>query len=78
MGDLLASGHLKARGFFATVEAPRGDAVTMPGAPYRHSATPWRIRRRAPRLGEHTGEVLAEAGFSESEVSRFRAAGVIP
>lgn len=61
MGDLLASPHLKARGFFATLDAG-GAAVTVPGAPYRLSATPWALRRPAPRLGEHTAEVLAEAG----------------
>lgn len=61
MGDLLASPHLKARGFFATLDAG-GTPVTAPGAPYRLSATPWALRRPAPRLGEHTAEVLAEAG----------------
>lgn len=77
MGDLLDSKHLKARGFFATVADPDGDPVTMPGAPYRHSATPWRIRRRAPRLGEHTDEVLAELGYATDEVARLRADGVV-
>jgi benzylsuccinate CoA-transferase BbsE subunit len=32
----------------------------MPGAPYMFSATPWALRRPAPKLGEHTAEVLAE------------------
>jgi len=76
MGDLLASDHLKARGFFATVESPAGGDVTMPGAPYRHSSTPWRIRRRAPRLGEHTADVLGELGYSSGEIARLREAGV--
>ena len=62
MGDLLASPHLKARGFFATLDAG-GTPVSAPGAPYRLSATPWAIRRPAPRLGEHTAEVLAEVGL---------------
>ena len=62
MGDLLASSHLKARGFFATLDVP-GARVTVPGAPYKLSATPWTIRRPAPRLGEHTAEVLREIGL---------------
>jgi hypothetical protein len=62
MGDLLASPHLKARGFFATLDVP-GARVTVPGAPYQLSATPWAIRRSAPRLGEHTAEVLREVGL---------------
>jgi crotonobetainyl-CoA:carnitine CoA-transferase CaiB-like acyl-CoA transferase len=64
MGDLLASEHLKARGFFATLALP-GASIRVPGAPYRLSATPWAIRRPAPRLGEHTAEVLREAGVQQ-------------
>ena len=62
MGDLLASEHLKTRGFFAVLEPPGSDPVTVPGAPYQFSVTPWTIRRPAPHLGEHTDEVLAELG----------------
>lgn len=62
MGDLLDSPHLRARGFFATIAHPTVGAVTMPGAPYRLPATPWALRRPAPCLGQHTAEVLAEAG----------------
>ena len=77
MGDLLSSEHLKTRGFFATIPDPDGQPVTMPGAPYRHSATPWRIRRRAPRLGEHTDEVLSEIGYAADDIRRLRTEGVI-
>ena len=34
--------------------------MRYPGAPYRFEKTPWRIARRAPRLGEHEQEVLGE------------------
>src|SRR5215470_16209033 len=62
MGDLLASEHLKTRGFFAVLDTPGMPPLTVPGAPYKFSATPWTIRRPAPRLGQHTEEVLAEVG----------------
>jgi crotonobetainyl-CoA:carnitine CoA-transferase CaiB-like acyl-CoA transferase len=53
--------HFRARGFQVEVEHPELDrSFRYPGAPYRFSASPWRISRRAPRLGEHTEEVLAE------------------
>jgi crotonobetainyl-CoA:carnitine CoA-transferase CaiB-like acyl-CoA transferase len=53
--------HFVERGFPTAVEHPElGRAVRYPGAPYRFEKTPWRISRRAPRLGEHTDEVLAE------------------
>jgi len=43
------------------VEHPElGRSVRYPGAPYALQKGAWRISRRAPRLGEHTGEVLAE------------------
>ncbi len=77
MGDLLASDHLKARGFFAVLEPPGTAPITVPGAPYKLSATPWAIRRPAPGLGEHTEEVLAEAGVREDEMKGLRAEGII-
>ncbi|MEN8159432.1 MAG: CoA transferase [Myxococcota bacterium] len=53
--------HFVARGFQTPVEHEDLDrTVRYPGAPYRFTKTPWRISRRAPRLGEHTEEVLAE------------------
>lgn len=58
MGDLLASEHLRSRGFFATIDDPRVGRVTMPGAPYRLQRTPWALRRPAPRLSEHNDEIL--------------------
>jgi len=63
MGDLLASPHLAARGFFATLAHPVAGNVTMPGAPYKLGATPWTLRTPATCLGQHTAEVLAELGL---------------
>ena len=72
MGDLLASPHLRARGFFASLEHPVAGALTMPGAPYKLGATPWELRRPAPMLGQHTREVLAPLGI---DVERLVAEG---
>jgi len=53
--------HFKARGFQVEVEHPElGRAFRYPGAPYQLPASPWRISRRAPRLNEHTTEILGE------------------
>ncbi|MEC9240292.1 MAG: CoA transferase, partial [Pseudomonadota bacterium] len=53
--------HFKARGFHTHVHHEDIDrTITYPGAPYRFEKTPWSIRRPAPKLGEHTAEVLAE------------------
>jgi crotonobetainyl-CoA:carnitine CoA-transferase CaiB-like acyl-CoA transferase len=45
--------------------------------PLRLSDTPPSVRRPAPALGEHTDEILAEAGLSTSDIERLRGAGVI-
>jgi len=60
MGDLLASKHLNARGFFVELRSPDGSSRRAPGAPYLFSKTPWRLRLPAPLYGQHTEEVLAE------------------
>lgn len=53
--------HFKARGFQVDVNHDElGRTFRYPGAPYVLPASPWRISRRAPRLGEHTAEVIAE------------------
>lgn len=59
--EILEDDHLAARGYWAEVEAPSGGArFRLPGVPFRMSETPLRAGGRAPRLGEHTEEVLAE------------------
>jgi crotonobetainyl-CoA:carnitine CoA-transferase CaiB-like acyl-CoA transferase len=53
--------HFKARGMQVEVEHPElGRSIRYPGAPYALEKGVWEISRRAPRLGEHTEEVLAE------------------
>jgi benzylsuccinate CoA-transferase BbsE subunit len=37
--------------------------MIVPGAPYRLSATPWKVGSGAPRLGEHTNEILEVLGY---------------
>ena len=49
---LLADPHLEERGFFVHTN----DGVTMPGAPFRMSATPWTLRSPAPELGQHNAD----------------------
>ncbi len=55
--------HFKERGYQVEVHHEElGRSYRYPGAPYRFEKTPWRISRRAPRLGEHQAEILAEMG----------------
>ena len=51
--------HFAARGFPVKVEHPDlGRTFRYPGAPYKFEKTPWRVLRRAPRIGEHNDEIL--------------------
>jgi crotonobetainyl-CoA:carnitine CoA-transferase CaiB-like acyl-CoA transferase len=64
-------------GLVAEMEQPGAGRVRILGFPGRASATPPRITRPAPLLGQHTGEVLGELGLSREEIDRLAAAGVI-
>ncbi len=45
--------------------------------PAQFTATPSELRRGAPGLGEHTAEILGEAGFSAEEITALRQAGAV-
>jgi len=62
--DIFADPHPRSRGMLVEVEQP-GDnpPIVLPGPAIKLTATPAAIYRRPPRLGEHTAEVLAEAGI---------------
>jgi crotonobetainyl-CoA:carnitine CoA-transferase CaiB-like acyl-CoA transferase len=64
-------------GLVAEVEQPGAGRVRFLGFPGRASATPPRIDRPAPLLGQHTAEVLGELGLSGEEIDQLVAAGVV-
>jgi crotonobetainyl-CoA:carnitine CoA-transferase CaiB-like acyl-CoA transferase len=66
--DLPDDPHVKAVELFAEAEHPTEGRYRAVRNPVSFSAAPFRIRRHAPRLGEHTAEVLAEAGLSQAEI----------
>jgi len=72
--DLLSDEHLRATGFWSIAEHPTEGRLRLPAHPSRFSATPAGIGRLAPRLGEHTREVLSEAGFDEAEIDALMVA----
>lgn len=76
--EVMDDPHFRERGFPVEIEHPELDrTLTYPGAPYRFEKSPWRIACRAPRLGQHDEELLAELGTSSGEIAELRAAGII-
>jgi len=57
-------------------EHPAGPYKVIP-PPVRFSATPTAIRRPAPLVGQHTREVLTEAGLSDEQIAKLAEAGVL-
>lgn len=69
--DLEHDPHVVATGFVQTVEHPTEGLVKQVRPTHEFSATPASIFRHAPNLGEHTREILEEAGMSSSDVDRL-------
>jgi crotonobetainyl-CoA:carnitine CoA-transferase CaiB-like acyl-CoA transferase len=72
-----ASPQAVARRMAVEVEHPVLGTTTQVGLPFELSATPASIRTAPPLLGEHSEEILAEAGYSVAEIGSLRRDGVI-
>ncbi|MCG8560921.1 MAG: CoA transferase [Hyphomicrobiales bacterium] len=76
--DLLEDPHLTATDFFLEVEHPSEGRLRTMALPTRLAATPGGpTRRPAPRLGEHSREVLTEAGLTERALAELIASGAV-
>ena len=64
--------QLKARGMIQTVNHPRLGEILQIGSPFRFSDTPCEMRLPPPMHGQHTDEVLREAGYSDEELNALR------
>jgi formyl-CoA transferase len=71
--DIAADPHYAARGMIQQVLAGDGEPLRVPGIVPKLSETPGAIRSPAPKLGEHTEEVLKGLGFSSREIDSLKA-----
>ncbi len=70
--EVLDDEHLAARGTYVDL-----DGVPQPAPAPRFDRTPAELHRPPPVVGQHTAELLAEAGFSPEEVAALRAGGAV-
>jgi crotonobetainyl-CoA:carnitine CoA-transferase CaiB-like acyl-CoA transferase len=71
VSEVMDDPQIRAQDMVIDVDHPGRGPVRMVGFPVKLSATPARVRRPSPRLGEHSREVLAEAGYSIDEIAQF-------
>jgi len=70
--DIAADPHYAARGMIEQIVASDGEPLKVPGIVPKLSVTPGAIRSTAPKLGEHTEEILGTLGYSAAEIAELR------
>lgn len=76
--EIVDSPQMRAREYFVEVPDGEGRPVTVPGAPYKLSGSPWALRRPAPRLGEHNHAVYVQGlGMEPARLVDLFRAGVV-
>ena len=77
LDELMHDEYLQKTGFFQRFEHPTEGAIVMTSIPVRFSSSPGNIRRLPPNLGEHTVEVLLEAGYSVKDAAEIAQSSVV-
>lgn len=75
--DLVDDPQIRHNGTFVEYDHPSEGRIKTPGFPIRFSKSPTTIERGAPQVGEHSREILREAGRNEAEIERLLAAGIV-
>jgi formyl-CoA transferase len=75
--DIAEDPHYRARNMIEEVTTSDGLRVEVPGIVPKLSATPGRISRRAPTIGEDTDSVLREIGVTPEQLSALRERGIV-
>ena len=77
VAELRDDPHLAARQIVVDGEVPDVGPFAYVGTPVIVDGEPFTVRRPAPRLGEHTDEVLVALGYDDAEIAALRACGVV-
>lgn len=76
-GDLFEDRHLNAGGRLLDITLPNGKQARIPAIPLEMGNRKPQVLRQPPRMGEHTREVLAEAGYAAGEIDALLQQGVV-
>jgi crotonobetainyl-CoA:carnitine CoA-transferase CaiB-like acyl-CoA transferase len=77
LDEVFSDPQVVERGMTVDMPHPLADTIRLVASPIKLSATPVQYLRPPPLLGQHTGEVLAAAGWSEAQIASLRKNGVI-
>jgi alpha-methylacyl-CoA racemase len=77
LDEALRSDLVRQREMVTELEQPEIGTVRQLGVPVKMSRTPGRSDRPAPAFGEHTDEVLREAGYSDEEIAAMKESGAV-
>ena len=75
--DLVEDEQIKHNGTFVEYDHPTEGHVKTPGFPIRFSKTPSTVERGAPVVGQHSRDVLREAGFDDAAIEQLLAKGAV-
>lgn len=75
--EVMADPHVRARELVVDTDHPTLGRIPTLGTPIKLSETPLAPGRPAPRLGQHTDEVLVDAGYGAEEIAELRRAGAV-
>ncbi|MHB8668825.1 MAG: CaiB/BaiF CoA transferase family protein [Burkholderiales bacterium] len=75
--DLPQHPHLQAVGLFQRAEHPSEGAIRYLNPPTRFADSPAAVRLPAPLLGQHTQEILREAGYADQAIADLAARGIV-
>lgn len=75
--DLFTDPHLTASEGLLEMSLPEGADVALPSLPISMNGERFGLSMNPPRVGEHTADVLATMGFSETEISRLKDQGLV-
>jgi crotonobetainyl-CoA:carnitine CoA-transferase CaiB-like acyl-CoA transferase len=77
VSDVVANPHTAARGSVLEIEYPGLGKVKSANNPIKLSDAPVETRRKSPAIGEHTAEILREAGYTDKDIAGLRDAKAV-